>query len=91
MPVQCINLKRTAVMDPGVNCASTSAMRERGGHRGCGAGSLVTGDAERIARGVLGKDFPDPADVQREIAALETQVAARLDARRVVISRERCS
>jgi len=43
----------------------------------------VTGDAERIARGVLGKDFPDPADVQREIAALETQVAARLDARRV--------
>ena len=40
MPVQCISLKRTAVLDPGVNCASTSAMWERGSHRGCGAGSL---------------------------------------------------
>lgn len=40
MPVEYISLKRTAVLDPGVNCASTSAMWERGSHRGRGAGSL---------------------------------------------------
>ena len=43
----------------------------------------VTGDAERIASGVLAKDFPHPNDLQREIAALEKQVAARRDPRRL--------
>ena len=43
----------------------------------------VTGDAERIASGVLAKDFPHPTDLQQEIAALEEQVAARRDRRRL--------
>ena len=43
----------------------------------------LTGDGERIARGVLAKDFPHPGDLQREIAAIERQVATSPDARRL--------
>ena len=45
--------------------------------------AAVANDAERIAAGVLAKDFPHPDDLQREIAALVRQVAGRPERRRL--------